>query len=103
MYTVYQIQRVKNRTVVVYLPQEFPLTNTVEVIILPVIEPTTEPEETIGAAAIQHFLTLDTSCFTVAQQRAYDRASAIIRRGRSPDAPRILGMFEGLVQIANDS
>lgn len=102
MYTVHQIQQVKNRTVVVDLPQEFPLTNIVEVIILPATELITESEATTEMAATHHFLTMDTSHFTAVQRRAYDRAYAIIRRGRRPDEPRILGLFEGLVQIADD-
>ncbi|MEA3341973.1 MAG: hypothetical protein U9R15_18575, partial [Chloroflexota bacterium] len=71
-------------------------------------EPIAEPliasatEATTEMTAVRHFLTRDTSHLTAVQRRAYRRAHAIIRRGRRPDEPRILGLFAGLVQIADD-
>ena len=83
MYAVRQIQKVKDHTVVVHLPEDFP-TNRVEVIILPVQLPAAEPEATETDEApvgVHCFLTRDTSQFTLAQRQAYDRACAVIRQG----------------------
>ena len=103
MYAYRQIQQALNRTVVVHLPEDFP-TNQVEVIVLPAstYQPT-NPEVTKEVANATHaFLTLDTSHFTVEQHKAYERACAIIQRGRQKNDPRIWGVFEGLIDVADD-
>ena len=103
-YAIRQVQQVRDRTVVVRLPQGFP-TSHVEVIILPLRQPAAEPgaaEADDVPAGIRRFLTRDTSRFTAAQRRAYERVCAAIRQGRSPHEPRILGLFAGLIQVADD-
>ena len=52
--------------------------------------------------ALHHFLTMDISHFTPPQRHAYNRACALLKRGRQPDEPRILGLFTGLVDMADD-
>ena len=107
MQAIRQIKDVKDRTVVVHLPDEFPATDQVEVIILPAqssntgLSPATQAEDDVFAA-VQHFLTMDTSQFTEDQRRAYEQASTLVRKGRRPNEPRLLGLFSGLVQIADD-
>jgi len=104
MYAVRQIQHVQNGTVVVQLPKGFP-SQSVEVIILPIQQTITSPnavKQNEAQVAIHDFLTMDTSHFTPAQQQAYTRSCALIQQGRRPDEPRILGLFAGLGEIADD-
>lgn len=98
MYAIRQIQKVQGRTVTVELPPDFPA-DRVEIIVLPA-EPT-EVEDLLEPA-VQAFLKLDTSGFTEEQRAAYERVKEHIRRGRAPDEPRILGLFEGIVTVADD-
>ena len=103
MYAYRQIQQALNRTIVVDLPEDFP-TEQVEIIILPAVNfKPTKPEVSQEVANATHaFLTLNTSHFTVEQHKAYKRACAIIQRGRQKDEPRIWGVFEGLIDVADD-
>jgi len=104
MYAIRQVQRVRNHTVMVHLPKDF-LTDRVEVIVLPAQPSSDELGATKAnqvSADVHRFLTMDTSRFTAVQRQAYNRACAIIRQGRNSDEPRILGLFAGLVQIADD-
>jgi hypothetical protein len=107
MYAVRQIQQVENGKVVVQLPADFSATR-VEVIILPAesVSQTgsgsSPSEDEQGKAAIQHFLTMDTSHFTEEQRKAYERTAEILRKGRKPNEPRIPDLFAGLVQVASD-
>lgn len=98
MQAIRQIKVVKGRTVVVHLPDEFPATDQVEVIILPA------PSQAGGTLldAVEQFLTIDTSQFTEDQRRAYAQASVLVQKGRHLDEPRLLGLFAGLVQMADD-
>ena len=92
--TLRQIQAVKNRSVVVHLPDTFPPSEQVEVIILPI---------TPGDANDSlNFFEIDTAQFTPAQLQAYERTSALIEQGRKLDEPRILGLFTGLIAVADD-
>ena len=104
MYAIRQIQQVHNHTVLVHLPTDFS-TDRVEVIIFPIPLSTAKLPVKLGneaPAGARRFLTMDTSQFTAVQRQAYNRACAIIRRGRSPDEPRILGLFAGLMEVADD-
>ena len=108
MYAIREIQQVPDRTVIVHLPDDFP-SDRVEVIVLPAPSLTaklpTKPKASnaIEASDATHrFLTIDTSHFTADQRRAYERACTIIKQGRRPDEPRIWGVFEGLIEIADD-
>ena len=102
-YTIHQIQQVKNRTVVVQLPEDFP-TDEVKITIQPVYQrtPLTPLSMDKMADSLHRFLTLDTSHFTDAQKQAYERACIILQRGRKADEPRILGLFAGLGEISED-
>lgn len=109
MQAIRQIKRVKNRTIkiTVHLPEEFPTTDQVEVIILPAQSMATglssKSEEQVNIInAVQHLLTLDTSHFTPEQQQAYERAKSLVQQGRLPHEPRILGLFEGLMEVSDD-
>ena len=99
MYAIRCIQTVENGTVTVHLPPDFPA-DRVEVIVLPVEEE--PPDEKEFPPAVQEFLNTDTSQFTDKQRAAYERAKEHILRGRSPDEPRILGLFEGLAEVPDD-
>jgi len=103
MQAVRQFHTAENGMITIQLPADFP-TNEVEVIVLPK-QPTengvyTEPDE--GQAAIQQFLTMDTSHFTPEQRKAYERTCSLLRKGRKPDEPRILDLFAGLIEVAED-
>jgi len=99
MIAVRQFHMVENGVITIELPADFP-TGEVEVIVLskqpaPPVEVTPLDE---GQAAIQQFLTLDTSHFTPQQLAAYQRTCALLRKGRKPDEPRILDLYAGLVE-----
>lgn len=102
-----EIHKVENGKVTIHLPADFPA-EQVEVIVLPArpvngmaVHPYTEdPIET--AAIIQSFLGMDTSHFTPEQHKAYERTCVILRQSRKPDEPRILGLFTGLINMADD-
>ncbi|MDQ4078481.1 MAG: hypothetical protein M3220_19830 [Chloroflexota bacterium] len=51
---------------------------------------------------VHRFLSRDVSSFTEQQREAYARVRSLILHGRSPNEPRILGLFEGLVEVADD-
>jgi hypothetical protein len=77
MQAIRQFHTAENGKITIQLPSDFPTTE-VEVIVLPK-QPTTNgmhPELDEGQAAIQQFLTMDTSHFTPAQLKAYERTSA---------------------------
>lgn len=109
MQAIRQIKSVKNRTIkiTVHLPEEFPTTDQVEVIILPAQPTDTELSARIegqinAVDAIQHLLNLDTSHFTDEQQQAYEKTKMLVQQGRLPHEPRILGLFEGLMEVSDD-
>ncbi len=99
MQAIRQIAQVVDRRVTINLPASFSA-EQVEVIVLPV--EATNRQATPLDPAVQEFLELDTSAFTSVQLEAYARASRLLRRGRRPDEPRILGIFAGLVEVADD-
>ena len=108
MQAVLQIKAVKNRQVVVQLPEDFPLTDRVEVIILPapsleseIVSAQQEPEE-LETLVIPNFLAMDLAQFTSDQRQAYERLRKAIQTGPRPNEPRTLGLFEGLIQITED-
>jgi len=107
MIALREIHKVENGRVTIHLPADFPA-EQVEVIVLPartvngmaVYPPGEDPAEM--AASIQSFLDMDTSHFTSEQHKAYERTCATLRKGRKPDEPRILGLFSGLINVADD-
>jgi hypothetical protein len=105
---VRQIKAVRNRQVVVQLPDEFPLTDQVEVIILPAPSLASEVSavklepDTVDPVVLQDFLVIDTAQFTSAQRQAYERVKTTIQKGHRPNEPRILGLFKGLIRVADD-
>lgn len=103
MQALRQFHTAENGTITIQLPSDFP-TNEVEVIVLPK-QPAKNgsyAELDEGQVAIQQFLTMDTSHFTPAQVKAYERTSVLLRKGRKPDEPPIFGLFEGLIEISDD-
>lgn len=100
MQAVRQYAQVVDRKVTIDLPADFAV-EQVEVIVLPAEQATTDQSPSLDPA-IQSFLALDTSSFTPKQKEAHARASAILRKGRQADEPRILGIFAGLVEISDD-
>jgi hypothetical protein len=105
MQVVRQIQKARDRKVVVHLPEDFPL-GEVEVIILPAAGSATfvaDRDVTHElSTAIAHFLTLDTSHFSATERQAYEQARETLKRGRRSGEPRILGLFVQLAQMADD-
>lgn len=100
MQAVRQYARVVDRQVTIELPADF-AAEQVEVIVLPV-EQVSHSAEMQTDPAVAEFLALDTSAYSTSQLAAYERASALLRRGRASDEPRILGIFAGLVEVADD-
>jgi len=100
MQAVRQIVQVVDRRITIDLPSDF-AAERVEVIVLPtedaIVSAATSLDPSVG-----EFLALDTSAFNPTQMKAYERASMLLRRGRRPDEPRILGIFAGLVEVADD-
>ncbi|MFZ4659660.1 MAG: hypothetical protein ACOYNY_21820 [Caldilineaceae bacterium] len=103
MQALRQFHTVENGAIIIQLPATFP-TNEVEVIILPKESSVNGAYEEVdeGQAAIQQFLTMETAHFTPEQHKAYERTCALLRKGRKPDDPPIFGLFEGLIEMAND-
>ena len=107
MQAVRQIQQVKNGSITVQLPADFP-TDEVEVIVLPaqskngVHLKAENHSPNSYKAAVQDFLAIDTTHFTAEQLVAYARTCALLQRGRAPGELRVFGVFEGLVKIADD-
>lgn len=107
MQAIRQIKTVKNRQVIVQLPEDFPLADQVEVIILPVSPEKEmnaqqlEPEAT-ETVVIRDFLAMDSAQFTPVQRQAYERIKLTLQTSHHPNKPRTLGLFEGLIQIADD-
>lgn len=107
MIALREIHKVENGRVTIHLPADFPA-EQVEVIVLPVrqlngVTALPHPEAPVEmAASIQSFLDMDTSHFTSEQHKAYERTCATLRKGRKPDEPRILGLFSGLINVADD-
>lgn len=100
MQAIRQFAQVVDHRVTIDLPTDF-VAEQVEVIILSAEEAESSPSEPLHPS-INRFLALDTSAFTPEQQAAYERTSTLLRRGRRPDEPRILGMFAGMVQVSDD-
>jgi hypothetical protein len=103
MQVIRTIQKVEGGKVTLNLPAEF-AGEDVEIIVLPlrsVSEPTKPVEAEVGDA-IQRFLQMDTSSFTPKQLGAYHHAYKLLRKRRSADEPRTLGLTGGLVELAED-
>jgi hypothetical protein len=96
MQVVRQIQKARDRKVVVHLPEDFP-PGEVEVIVLPAAGSAGLVANSIDtlelSTAIAHFLTLDTSHFSAAERQAYEQARETLKRGRRSGEPRILRPF----------
>ena len=105
MQAVRQIQQVKNGSITVQLPADFP-TDEVEVIVLPAqsaykgAEKSDDEDE--GIVAIQDFLTIDTAHFSPQQLVAYGQSCHKLRKWLETREGRLIGVFEGLVKIADD-
>ncbi|HRJ44267.1 MAG TPA: hypothetical protein PL105_20410 [Caldilineaceae bacterium] len=100
MQAIRQIMQVVDRRVTIELPADF-AGQQVEVIVQATQPPVNRGDSALDPA-LRSFLELDTSAYTPAQREAYARASKPLRRGRRPDEPRILGIFAGLVEVADD-
>jgi len=110
MQVVRQIQKVRDRTLVVHLPMDFQAEH-VEVIILPFQFQREERSAELSSggknnheasAAIDDFMAVPPIDATNDERAAYDRVCAVLRHGRGADEPRILGLFAGLLQITDD-
>jgi len=106
MYAVRQVVRVENDKIVLDMA-DFP-TEYAEVIVLPAkaedrgknghsVSP-----ESIAQETIRVIQSLDTSRMTAIQQAARERTLALLAEKPQPGAPRRLGIFDGLVEIAED-
>lgn len=100
MQAVRQILKVQDRAITIHLPADF-VAEEVEVIVLPAPAMENGKPDDKGAA-IQYLLAMDTSSFTESQLKAYERALEAVRKGRKPNEPRVFGLFEGLIEIADD-
>lgn len=103
MQAIRQFHKVENGAITVQLPADF-CAAEVEVIVLPMqpAENGIHPEQVAVEEAYQSFLSMDTSNFTPEQLKAYERSCERLRIGRKPGGPRMFGLFEGLVEIADD-
>ncbi|MEZ4734805.1 MAG: hypothetical protein R3E79_47540 [Caldilineaceae bacterium] len=101
MQALRQFHTAKQGTITIQLPVDFPTTE-VEVIILPKQPEAVANQQDEGQAALQSFFTMDTSRFTPEMQVAYTRACARLRQSRKPDDPPLFGLFEGLIEVADD-
>lgn len=100
--TLHQIHKVEDGKIVVHLPAEF-TAREVEVTIVPIGTADELPARTAGAEAVlQRLLALDTSHFTEQQKQAFERTLQLLQKERGPNEPRIAGLFEGLIEIADD-
>lgn len=99
--TLHQIHKVKDGKIVVQLPAEF-TASEVEVVITPVKTAGTSSAQTAEEEVIQRLLNLDTSHFTEEQKQSFERTRQLLQKKRAPDEPRLLGLFEGLVEIGDD-
>ena len=103
MQAVRQFHMIENGMITIHVPLDFP-TREVEVIVLPKqsAENVVHHELDEAQTAIQYFLTMDISHFTPEQLKAYERTCALLRKGRKPGEPPIWGLFEGLIEVADD-
>lgn len=106
MQFIRQIRKVRDRTLVIQLPDDFPAED-VEVIVVPVSESDTSvwvatDETSHLLTAIARFLTRDTSHLTETERRAYNHLRDVLKQGRHSHEPPILGLFADLVEIADD-
>lgn len=110
MYAIRKIQRVRNNTIVVELPADFP-SDQAEVIVLPAQEKVSAtgmrslPEgqaSEMYAADIRAFLAQDFSHLPEEEDEVYQRIKQQILHGRRGDEPRILGLFQGLATVPDD-
>lgn len=103
MQALRQFHTAEQGMITIQLPNDFP-TDEVEIIILPK-EPESEgkAEEPSGeSSAIQRFLAMDTSRLSPEQKWAYERTCAHLSQHRVPGSARTLGLFEGLIEIADN-
>ncbi|MEZ4705708.1 MAG: hypothetical protein R3A44_00800 [Caldilineaceae bacterium] len=101
MQALRQFHTAKQGTITIQLPVDFPTTE-VEVIVLPKTVEGIGDQQDKRQAALQSFLTMDTSHFTPEMQVAYTRTCTQLRQTDNPEAQPTLGLFEGLIETADD-
>lgn len=121
MNAVRQIHKVQNGSIVVQLPQEFEA-DEVEVIVLPVTANGTAANGSFRKSAVglsssedadrngdadywrsvARILAMDTSEFSEAKKKAFQRTSEILLRGPRQGRLSALGAFAGLVTMSDD-
>lgn len=106
MNILHQIYPVKDRKIIVELPDSFSAAS-VEVIVLPLSQPDSHDlfqartnEE--KAEAVRQFLERDTTNFTAEQKEAYQQICYRLQQNQSDDSQRVAGLFAGLIQVADD-
>ncbi len=106
MYAVRQVLRVEDNKIVLDL-SDFP-TEYAEVIVLPAKAGDWDTNGELSSAestteqTIRAIQALDTSRLTEAQRSARERTLTLLAEKPQPGAPRRLGIFDGLVEIADD-
>lgn len=101
-----QIYQVKDKKLVIQLPDNFPI-GQVEIIILPVSGTNKQADlletgRNEATAVFHHFLKMDTSHFTAAQQKAYKQTCQLLQQERTHGESRLAGLFAGLVDVSAD-
>lgn len=97
MQAIRQIKQVSNGSITVQVPHGFSA-NKVEVIVLPVQPHDVESEFADLAALVESAMSVSGP----EQESALRSILEVIAKGRTADEPRILGLFEGLVQVSDD-
>jgi len=106
MYAVRRVLRVKDSKIVLDLP-DFP-SEYAEIIVLPTLKPDQKTNGGIALAqsestqAINLIQAIDATHLTQKQMAARERTLALLAEKTLPGAPRRLGIFDGLVEIADD-
>jgi len=105
VHAIHQVLPIKDRKVVIYLPDDFPAGNA-EVIVKPAtssafIPASISPDEDLEQG-LDLFWSLDISDFSSRQREAYMRLKALLRKRQGSHEPRELGLFREFVHIADD-
>lgn len=106
MYAVRQVVRVEDQRIVLDL-SDFPA-EYAEVIVLPAkavdwgANGEQTPAESVTRETIRAIQALDTSQMTYEQRAARERTLSLLAEKPLPGAPRRLGIFDGLVEVAED-
>lgn len=98
---IHQIYPVKDNKIVIQLPRNLTISQA-EVIVLPVIETETSSSEDEVTAVLADFLNMDVSHFSPVEKQAYLRISQVLQQQKAENAPRVAGLFTGLVHVTDD-